>query len=179
MYKEWLVHPMMLHAKGYRPTYTNIFYFNDRQEFQSDMGEDQTNSISFLSKSWVEELAVCRKNERQPPRQPQLTNDGWKKEERGPTPASVRSLVVLTFSSAANSCFVSTFIEMLLVGRWMKAVTSGFSVNTPRDGNYIISRTYPSSGRRSRREVTQGEGYAWAVTRRPQGSDHISDVECC
>jgi len=60
-------------------------------------------------------------------------------------------------------------------------VSFSVNINTPCDPNYIRSRTYPSSGGRNRREVTQGEGYARAVTRRvgPQGSDHIPGVECC
>ena len=166
LYKKYLVHPLMLRVKGCRRMYISGFDFNEGQQFQSSKGGiKRIGFVSFL----YPELKSSRSVEKTSANHDVNTkwaNDGSKK--RGPTSAFSRSIVLLAFPSAVDCCVVSTFIE-ILVGCWMKIVTSGFSVNTPRDGNYIMSRTYPSSSRRSRREVAKGEGYARAVTCRPQG----------
>ena len=65
------------------------------------------------------------------------------------------------------------------VAGWNRNVNR-FLTERARDGKYIISRTYPSSDRRSRREISHGEGYVRrSVNRQPRGSDPLSGVECC
>jgi hypothetical protein len=92
-------------------TYIKMFDLNSKKWIKR---------IGFLS-LLCPELKSSRsvENEHQPQRRQQLTNVGSKK--RGPTAAFSRLYVVYTFSSAANSCVVTTINE-ISVSFWMKSV---------------------------------------------------------